>query len=495
MDTNKMRIAEYLGALDLSACAQYCTNANLQFCEVTPFEFNGPDDVFNCLRTFLGEGVSPHFLFKNADLWGSYLKSISDARFHNGIELALSTGNPADLIMYFRACYRFGFPVIDDKSFDVLEDLYISTYPALSFLEEQTYDDDEYNSIVMNAVKMSGVRNVGKSAAASLNKMNLADNPEYADLNTEKSTSIRPVITPEEAFEFWRNAPSCRVHFSLKIDGVNTKALFSSEEGKGLELSISRGRATDSIDYTEALKNALQSKGVTGEALFGRVTGESFVGLNDLKIIQNRYVDKDYKTPKSTAMAMLRAPGNFMVEDYKYLSFFAFDYNGMRPDKAFKELQAAGLQVPPYLIFDGKDIPRTSVEEFNNWLIPNVLDPMWDFGEKLGIGSDGVVMYLLADINTERNDKYSDSNIAIKYHHWAAATYVSRVKRIVFEQKRVEASIVLEIEPVVMRDKNTATRVGVGSPDILICDNVRVGDMIEFERKSEAYNVYLRKRV
>ena len=73
-------------------------------------------------------------------------------------------------------------------------------------------------------------------------------------------------------------------------------------------------------------------------------------------------------------------------------------------------------------------------------------------------------------------------------------TYQSIVTRIIFEQRRVEASIVLEVEPVVMRDHNTATRVGVGSPDILIRDDVRLGDTIEFERKSEAYNVYLRKK-
>ena len=124
----------------------------------------------------------------------------------------------------------------------------------------------------------------------------------------------------------------------------------------------------------------------------------------------------------------------------------------------------------------------------------HVLDPLYEQGNKLGIGSDGVVMYLLADINTERKDKYSDSNIAIKYGHWAAATYVSRVTGIVFEQRRVEASIVLEIEPCLTRDMNTATRVGVGSPDILIRDGIRIGDEIVFERKSEAYNVYLRKK-
>ena len=490
MSNYNPKVAEYLSTLNTQWCDTYCKSFGVDFTKVIPFDFTNGDEVYDCLKTFLEEGVPVVCLFNCSEIWGIYLKSIVEERYHTGLDLVLSMQSPLDVIMYFRACYRFGFPAIDDKSFDTLEALYIQSYPALSFLNEQTYDDDDYNSIVMEAIRLSGVKNTGKTVVS--NPAIAVQHEDYANLNTEKSTSIRPVVSAEEAFSFWKSAPMCRVHFSLKIDGVNTKV--SVAKDVGLKLALSRGRSADSIDYTVAIQQVIKNNDIKAGELDGTITGESFVGLKELKIIQSRYPDKAYKTPKSTAMAMLRAPSNFVEEDYKYLSFYAFDYNGQPPNIAFEALSNAGFETPPYLVFRGDIIPRDSLDNFNEWMESHVLDPLWRSSERLGIGSDGVVMYLLADIATERKDKYSDSNIAIKYSHWAAATYSSVVKRIIFEQRRIEASIVLEIEPVIMRDSNTATRVGVGSPDILMRDGVRVGDEIEFERKSEAYNVYLRKK-
>ncbi len=486
------KTAEYLGALDYKACGEYCRIKGIDFMKVNPFSFASVEEVLDCINTFMQEGISLSYVFTCPDVWSIYMKSIAPEQYHTALDLILYHGGPADLMYYIRACYRMGFPAISNEDYDAIERLYLVTFPSLAFFQEQTDDDDVYPALVKEAIRMSGVKSTGKSGAKALSKLDLSSNVNYADLNTEKSTSIRPVVTPEEAFAFWQSAPVCRVHFSLKIDGVNTKMAMSEENG--LELALSRGRAADSIDYTEAVRTFMQVKGIDARKLPGKVTGESFVGVEDLKTVIAHYPDKGYKTPKSTAMAMLRAPHNFIPEDLKYLTCCAFDYNGMKPNESFKLLEAAGFSTPPALEFDGTEIPRSSLSEFNEWMDRNVLDPLYQRGNELGIGSDGVVMYLLADINTERKDKYSDSNIAIKYGHWAAATYVSRVTGIVFDQRRVEASIVLEIEPCVTRDMNTATRVGVGSPDILIRDGVQVGDLVVFERKSEAYNVYLRKK-
>lgn len=486
------KTAEYLAALNTEACQEYCKIKGIDYSLVNPFSFDTVESVVDCMSTFIAEGISLSYVFTSKEAWLLYIKSISEERFHPAFTLLMEYGTPSDFMLYIRACYRLGFPAISDKDYDALEQLYPQAFPNLSFVLGQTQDDDVYNSLVTDAIKMSGVRSSGKSGAKSLKKLSLEKGSKYDDLNTEKSTSIRPVVTEQEAFDFWKSAPMCRVHFSLKIDGINTK-LATSEEN-GVDIALSRGRAADSIDYSDAVKTFVRVKGIDATRVPGRITGESFVNITDLRIVQSHYPDKSYKSPKSTAMAMLRAPHNFIDDDLKYLSFRAFDYNGMKPDQAYQLLKAAGFDTPPSLEFDGDSIPRTSLEEFNTWMSANVLDPLFLEGERLGIGSDGVVMYLLANIDTERKDKYSDSNIAIKYGHWAAATYVSRVTGIVFEQRRVEASIVLEIEPCQTRDLNTATRVGVGSPDILIRDGIQVGDLIEFERKSEAYNVYLNKR-
>lgn len=486
------KTAEYLAALNGEACSSYCQIKGIDRSLVNPFPFESAEQVMDCMGTFMSEGISLSYVFMSADVWGIYMRSISEERFHDAITLVLNYGTTEDFMYYLRACYRMGFPAISDADWDALERLYIATFPNMRFLVEQTADDDQYSSIVRDAIKISGVKSVGRSGAAAIKRMSLDRGSQYDDLNTEKSTSIRPVVTEQEAFDFWKASPICCVHFSLKIDGINTKLATSAENG--VDLALSRGRATDSIDYSDSIKTYVRLRGINACSVPGRITGESFVNITDLAVVQSHYPNKNYKTPKSTAMAMLRAPYNFIEEDLKYLSFRAFDYNGLKPDMAYAQLHAAGFDTPPAFEFDGSEIPRNSLEDFNWWMSKNVLDPLWEEGSRLGIGSDGVVMFLLADIDTERNDKYSDSNIAIKYGHWAAATYVSRVTGIVFEQRRVEASIVLEIEPCTTRDMNTATRVGVGSPDILIRDGIRVGDLIEFERKSEAYNVYLRKK-
>lgn len=66
MDTNKAKVAEYLCALDAQACLDYCSKCGLLFFDTLPFEFQGPDDVYDCLRLFLEEGISPHYIFKDA---------------------------------------------------------------------------------------------------------------------------------------------------------------------------------------------------------------------------------------------------------------------------------------------------------------------------------------------------------------------------------------------------------------------------------------------
>lgn len=490
MDNIEKTIASYLLILNENEFNTYCETHNIIKEEITGYNFTSSDEVMQCMSTLLANGFSLELVLNNPEVWWIYLQTIVDERFHTGISLLLEGWSPANILYFLRACYRFGIPAMSDANYDALEKLYVSTFPQLHIFEEQTYDDDEYPTLVLEALRLCNAK-LTKSNDGSLH-LTEAKSAAYKNLNSEKSTSIRPVTDPVDAFTFWREAPMCDVIFSLKIDGVNTKASFA-QDGSGLELALSRGRATDSIDYTEAIKMMMKSHNIDETLLKGKLTGESFVPLNSLALLQKKYMDKEYKTPKSTAMAMLRAPSNFDTEDFKHLYLCAFDYAELPKDKVFESLSAVGFPTPPTIRVKGEEIPRDSLENFNQWMDERILKPLYLAGQELGIGSDGVVMDLLADIHTERKDKYSDSNIAIKYSYWAAKTYQSVVEDIIFEQRRVEASIVLVIKPVLMRDYNTATRVGIGSPDILIKDNVRIGDTIEFERKSEAYNVYLRK--
>ena len=103
--------------------------------------------------------------------------------------------------------------------------------------------------------------------------------------------------------------------------------------------------------------------------------------------------------------------------------------------------------------------------------------------------SDGVVCEKIQVSFGDRKDQYSDANVAIKYEQWKSPQYTGIVEKIIFEQKRVHASIVLQIKPVVTQDLNIARRVSVGSPAILFENKILPGSEITFKRKSQAINV------
>lgn len=456
-----------------------------------PIVIDTADDCIMCLSCFMSEGIWSGYLFSHPNVWGIYIKSLADERFHKALELVMSAGGPGDLILYLRACYKFGYQVIPDQEYDALEQIYLGAYPNLSYLNDYTNDDlSILTPIVKDAVKLSGFRS---SKEAAPRKAEVTGS--FASLNSEKSTSVRPVRSCAEAYQYLLDnadkAPA--THWSLKVDGFNTKCLFHAD-GTGLDVAISRGRASDGWDYTEAIRRVVDLNCKDVSLLSGKITGEAIVDSEALAMLRMKYPGKDYKTPKSTAGAMLRSPQSFDVDDYQYLHFYPFDVEGYSKDAAFELLERAGLQPPPSFRFEFKQIPLDSLEIFSRWLESTIMDPLWEYGKAHHIGSDGVVLQLLSDVENDRADKYSDLNIALKFSHWTEAEYTSHVVDILFEQRRVEMSVVLKIDPVTTRDLNVATRVSVGSPAILVKDNVRVGDEIVFARKSEAMNIYLGKR-
>lgn len=484
---DKQKIARYIAALNFDVLRKYCEENDIDWRVVKSFDFETPEQVYDCLSAFVSNKIPLNILFLNPDVWGIYLCSIVEEKFLNGMRLLLQIGNPANILYFFNMCYKFGLSAIEDQDYDAILKLYLVAFPHLSFFLNETYDDMEYPTVVVDAFNLCKIK---KSAVKKQDTQ--TGDTVFDTLNSEKSKSVRPVTESQEAFNYWCTSPECDVNFSLKIDGINTKVIFDEVKG-GLQLALSRGRATKSVDYTQAFKNYLKFTSVDAPNIKGRITGESFLTRTDLEFIKSKYPEKEFKTPKSTAMSMLRAADNFDFEDYQRLSFCAFNYNELRTDLAFDKLNELGFTTPPNITVKSGNIPRDSLENFNEWLDKNVFQVLWQQGFERGIASDGVVMQLLLDSERDRSDVYSDNNIALKYSLWQAVPYESEVEEIIVEQKRVEASIVLIIKPVITRDSNTATRVGVGSPDILINDNIRVGDKIRFERKSEAYNVYLNK--
>lgn len=480
----KSLTAQVLKALDRKACEEFCQQNDLNYVAVPEAISDTPEDVLAMLSVLIENQQWPGYLFQCRPVWEKYILSIADEKYHNALSMVIQLGVPDDLIIYLRACYKFGYQVVGDAEYDALERLYLGTFPALSYLNKEVNEDtSSYSVVVQEAIKLSISKSVKNSPRV------VADTGAFASLNAEKSTSIMPVRSYGEAYAFLKKAPLCRTHWSLKMDGFNTKVL-CKEDGTGLEVAMSRGRSTDSWDYTEAMRLLFKAQGVNASKLKGKLTGETLVDVQALEYLRAKYPNKEYKSPKSTAGAMLRAPQQFEENDYRYLHFFPFEYGEIMKDEAFKQMRDAGLTPPPEIIIDSGAIPLDCLEGFADWLDQTILDPLWKMGGERQGESDGVVLQLLTTVESDRADKYSDLNIALKFSHWTESQYVSTVKRIIFEQQRVMMSVVLEVEPVTTRDLNVATRVSVGSPAILVNDGVKVGDKIAFTRKSEAINVY-----
>lgn len=490
---NTERLCSYLYTLDRDYGLAFQRLNNVS--RIPRLDLNDTETFNDCLAILyqLGEN-SIYWLAKllSSSAWTSYLLTYTDDAYHGLVKAVRDLKSPENDLLLFRACYRYGTPIIADNFYDSILSLYNHVYPnQVHRLVETSYDDDIYPSVIMSLLSLGGVISRANQTKSQISTEEKQIREKYmADLESSKSTSIRPFINPDEFFNFI-TASSADVQFSLKIDGVNCKLCFDDNE---LKVAISRGRGDTAtpFDYTDALKVAIPSE-ITNEDGLNHLAGEGYVDFETLEKLRQKYPDKDFKTPKSVAMSMLRSPHLYDDEDLKGLHFIAYfdEKHGPTADKMYDNLESAGFVTPYHIRINRSDIPINR-ELFDEWLSTEVLDKMWDYSTKYHIPSDGVVCDLCSVIATERNDQYSDQNVAIKFSHWSAAEYSSIVKNIIIEQRRVTASVVVEIEPVITRDFNTETMVNVGSVAILFEDNIVPGTRISFVRKSEANNVYIR---
>lgn len=378
-------------------------------------------------------------------------------------------------MLLLRAGYRYGHPFVDDDTYNIMLSWYTDAFEDLSFFNTQAYDDDTYDGIMLETLR---------SAKIIVEEKCKIDEELKVSLDQEKSTSILPVLKYEDVHHFLSGTGFNKILFSLKIDGVNTKKGY--RDGV-FAAGLSRGRSSNSLDYTNSLRKIVPNE-IQTDAHFVSVTSEAYVDVDYLEVLRKKYPDKNFKTPKSSAISMLRV-SEYDAEDMQHLKVLSFDSDGLGSDKLeiYQNLQEKGFKVPPYIVVDRSEVPKTE-EEFNTWL-DAILDKIREHQIAENLPADGVVCEKIGFSNGTRKDQYSDSNIAIKFSHWSSLYYTSTVKNILVEQRRVNASTVLEIEPVVTEDGNVATRVNGASLAILINNGIKIGSEIKFSRKSSAYNV------
>lgn len=411
----------------------------------------------------------------DSKVWKDYIYSVVNETGKSLLSCLEPFWDKLNELLLFRACYRYNKPIIGDAEYDVLLNLYTAIYPNTAYLKEQSYDDDKYTDVLKEVLLKCGI----------IRKGTLKDSKYAQTLRSAKTTSILPQESYEDTFSFIHSSHS-DILFSLKVDGMNAKTGYVDNK---FELALSRGRDSDGFDYTQALQKVLPNE-IKGTSGFVTITGEAYLKYSNLQKLNGKYPNKDLKTPKSAAGSLMVAPDKYDKEDFEGLHFIAHggENIGTTITEKYENFIENGFEIPPYTIVFYADIPK-DLTRFKEWLKTNVLDVLWKKGEQLEIPSDGVVCEKIQVSLTDRKDQYSDANVAIKYEQWKSPQYKGIVEAILFEQKRVNASVVLQIKPVTTKDFNVARRVSVGSPAILIKNKIVPGSEITFERKSQAINV------
>lgn len=393
----------------------------------------------------------------------------------------LSEKRYSDIWILARYFYRIGeAPIITDSVYDRMTNLFKENcYDELHEYLDRTYDDDP---IPYDLLEEIGVRPYVPVTKVGRNDL-------FDLLNEDKSLSIDSIVNYRSAYDFLMDKVDNKLDVvaSLKIDGVNVKSLYQS--GK-FSLSLSRGRASNSFDFTDQAAYVLPAF-INNDLPELRVTGECFVVKEGLEKLRAKYAQDKYKTSKSAAISLLRVKHS--INDYKDLRLKVFAAEGLADTviKTFEILKSFGFDVVPYLFIPWDAIPK-DYDEFCIWLRDAVFQQMHDAQLAGDMPADGVVL----EVNNYGwqdtiSNQYSNRQIACKFDFWAFESYKAIVKEIVIVQRRVTASVRVKIEPMQTNDACEAKIINIFNPSILIHNDIKVGDFVYFERNSGAVNILI----
>ena len=294
------------------------------------------------------------------------------------------------------------------------------------------------------------------------------DQLAHGDLD-EETFSIQPIYTWEEVIQWMKSTGEEEFCLSQKIDGVNAKVFFSLEAGLQARSRARDGRSA--FDYTEALKHIFpqQTENIG-------VVGEVFLPEKYLFFFKEKYDKQDkFKLPRSAAIMLLRCPQDYTPEDLQLLQFRAFSITLPTCSKVqeFEVLRDKGFLTPKYSLV--------------------TIDTVKNLYEELGNSStplDGLVLEVNSKtfIPTSKG-KYLSSQIAIKLDSFGDKKHSAVVTDIHIEPSRGNFGIVLGIEPYVMPDGATITRVNAFNIGIILRMKIQKGSVIEFYRKSNGMTV------
>lgn len=388
----------------------------------------------------------------------------------------LKAGRIEDLYKLCRFTYRVGEPIVSDEYYAKIERSIIEE--GLSELTRQSYDDDDVPIDLLEEFNLG-----------HLNYQTGGDSRFINYLDSEKSMSIKAVENYRDAFEYFRNTKNHRKIITPKLNGINLKSLFINENNEDLHnyvLGMTRGRSTHGIDVTTLMSRILPKR-IKGNRDHVVVYGEG--------ILEEEWVDKiprrnyeQFTSARMAAISMLRV--KVPDEYYKHLHYYTFNADGVADtiSETLDTLKAHGFDTVPYHMIEVDEVP-SEFEEFCKWL-KSKMDLVWADVQAMGLDSDGMVV----DINDKHyvgdvTNQYSSRNCALKFEYWAYDYYIATVSGLQIEQQRVNASVIITIDPLRSRDGSRNTKLPGYNLDIVIDNGINVGSKLYFERNSGAIPV------
>lgn len=380
-----------------------------------------------------------------------------------------------------RYLYRVGEdPLISDAVYDsITRSLKAKYYDVFKKYLERTYDEDPIPYKLLEEVGIEPVKFVTKEGRKEL----------YAQLDEEKSLSIDSVTSYDDVFPFFMRFKELKkdLVLSIKMDGINTKMMYVNGDFK---IGISRARSGEGFDFTDQLVYVLPLQPDLARFPEIKLTGESYVVKEGIPVLRQKYNLDKYKTSKSSAISMLRVKHD--AEDYKYLKTRIFSAEGLCDTlfETYAKLEELGFDVPPYLLVKWEDIPN-DLATFQVWL-KHYFDVLWEKQQLDDMPADGVVC-AVNDLlwNDTVSHQYSNKQIACKFEYWGFEVYKAKVTEIVMEQRRINVSCRVKIEPMFTSDDCEAKIINIFNPGILIENGIKVGEEVFFERNSGAVNILI----
>lgn len=384
-----------------------------------------------------------------------------------------------DLYKLSRFCYKVGEDLIDDSAYRLVEE--VIKEGNLSPLVDQTYDDDETPYELLEEFNLVHLIYSGEQEGFS----------EYEQvLSSDKSMSIKPLDNYDDVFEFFNSVRGNDLFASAKVNGCSSRSVYKGGEFK---LALTRGRKDNSrpINITRNSSRVLPNRFVDDCSETKVVYGEFAVDEDRYALVPRVNKGNPFTSSRMAALSMLRV--DVPSEWYKDLKMYAFNADGLSDtlEGTFRELEQSGFTTPPSFVIKDEEIPE-DLELFRTWLKDKVLNPLYLECKGKNIPTDGVVI----EVNDRNyvgtiNNQYVSKNCALKLEYWSHKYYMGVVKNIVIEQQAVNASVVIEIEPIRTEDNVVARRVQTYNVSYLVDNNIYIGAPVYFIRNSEAISVLL----